>query len=189
MSRRNLTVALALLLLAVLIASCTVLPPEQPTAAPLPSPAICEVYVELEKCPCGASYTLEAWEDLNANQVRDGNEKLLQGVAFDATWNAGQGRRTDACTGQSETYYHKNHKTVSTGENGQAELFVTSCLCDDPAALDLQVRASYSPGYRLSTQNEWSFGFQPEGAAATSAAPPTPGASLTPTPATASDTR
>lgn len=179
MPYRNLTVALAILLLAVLTASCTALPPGQPTAAPLPSPITCKIYYELEKCPCGAFYPLEAWEDLNGNWVRDDNERLLQGISFDATWNDGKGTATDACTGQSETYYTDEQKTVTTDQDGKAELFVTSCFCDDPTALDLQVQVSYSPGYRLVIQNEWSFGFQPEGTAATSAAPPTPGPSPT----------
>ena len=186
MSYRNAKFALSILWLAALAAACTTSAPQLPTAIPSPSPmpttipspspvpTTCETYMEVEKCPCGVSYALEAWEDANANEVRDTGDRPLGGIAFHATWNQWKQTRINTCTGEWETSFSTGSSTATTDESGQANLFVTTCGCDDPSALNLQVQVNRSPGYRLVTRDGWSFGFQPERASPPSVPPPAP---------------
>jgi ABC-type transport system substrate-binding protein len=96
----------------------------------------------------------------------DCGDGLLQGILFDVTWNQWEETETDTSTGQSETHYTRGHEVLATDQSGKADLFVTSCFCDDLAALDLRIQVVASPGYRLVRRyhlnNHWNFGFQSE---------------------------
>lgn len=160
-STRRRPLAGALVVAALLLTGCPQ-PGAQPTNT-LPSPTTCETYTEVEKCPCGAPYILEAWEDVNANKLPDDSDRPLGGIVFQATWDQWERTTVDTCSGKSETSYTTGHKTAITDENGKADLFVTFC-CDRSQPLNLQIQVSESQGYEhivtFVRDALWSFGFQ-----------------------------